>query len=405
MAPRQVSPTVLLLLFCAAGCLTLGSILMLGPLLVALAHEFHTSVAVAGQLVAATAITWGMTALLAGPVSDTYGRRLMLLTGVLLMAVGLLGSALAWNYVSLFAFRLLTGVGGALVPPNLIATLPDILPPARRGQAMGWLVSATGGVAAGGVPLVAFLLEVGGWRLPFYVMGVGALGIWILFWTWLPQSSRQPGQSLAFFSRYRAVGAHATFWYVLAVNALQQMVFVGMLSYLATHLMQTYHLPAGATALPLALAGSGVIVGGFLGGRVAGHPHRVAWFALSCVGGGLLAALVFTARVSPWVSVALAGGAAGLVRISSTVTPMVLMEWAGESRTTATGLFAVSNQMGVFGGPSVGGLALALGGFSMVGWLWLGVGVVAAAVVRLKVQDSAAFLAQMALRQGKMAPE
>ena len=348
---------------------------------------------------------WGMTALLAGPVSDTYGRRLMLLTGLLLMAVGLLGSALAWHYGVLFAFRLLTGVGGALVPPNLIATLPDILPPARRSKAMGCLVSATGGVAAGGVPLVAFLLDVGGWRLPFYLMGAGALGLWILFWTWLPPSPRQPGQALAFFSRYREAGAYTTFWYVLAANTLQQMIFVGMLSYLATHLMQTYHLPAGATALPLALAGSGVIVGGFLGGRVADHPRRVAWFALSCVGGGLLAALVFTARVSPWVSVTLAGGAAGLVRISSTVTPMVLMEWAGGSRTTATGLFAVSNQMGVFGGPSIGGLMLALGGFPMVGWLWLVVGVIAAAVVCLKVQDSAAFLAQMALRQGKMLPE
>jgi hypothetical protein len=52
MAPRQASPTALLLLLSAASFLTLVSVLMLGPLLVALAHEFQTSVAIVGQLAA-----------------------------------------------------------------------------------------------------------------------------------------------------------------------------------------------------------------------------------------------------------------------------------------------------------------------------------------------------------------
>ena len=275
MAPRQVSPTVLLILLSTAVFLTLVSVLMLGPLLVGLAHEFQTSVAIVGQLVAATAITWGITAPLAGPVSDAYGRRRMLLTGLLLMALGILGAVLAWNYASLLAFRLLTGVGAALVPPNSIAMLADVFPPAGRGKAIGWLFSATGVSAAFGVPLVAILFEAGGWRLPFYVMGTASLGVWILCWVWLPRSPRQPGQPLAFFSHYREVGAHVTVWYVLAANALQRIVFFGMFTYLAAHLIQSYHMQAGDTALPLAFAGSGAIVGGFLGGQLADHCHRV----------------------------------------------------------------------------------------------------------------------------------
>jgi predicted MFS family arabinose efflux permease len=62
---------MLLLLLCGTGFLTLVSALMLGPLLVTLADEFQTSVAIVGQLVSATAITWGIIAPLAGPVSDT----------------------------------------------------------------------------------------------------------------------------------------------------------------------------------------------------------------------------------------------------------------------------------------------------------------------------------------------
>jgi hypothetical protein len=97
MVLHQASPTWLLIVLSAATLPTALSVMMLGPLLVALAHEFQTSVAVAGQLAAATAITWGITAPLVGPVSDVYGRRPMLLTGLLLMAAGTLGSALAWD--------------------------------------------------------------------------------------------------------------------------------------------------------------------------------------------------------------------------------------------------------------------------------------------------------------------
>lgn len=86
--------------------------LMLTPLLIALAAEFHISTAVAGQLATATYITWGLVAPLVGPISDTYGRRPVALLGLSLMALGILGSVLAWNYESLFACRLLTGMGG-----------------------------------------------------------------------------------------------------------------------------------------------------------------------------------------------------------------------------------------------------------------------------------------------------
>lgn len=260
MAPRQTSPTVLLILLATAGgFLPTLSVLMLGPLLVDLAHEFQTSVAIVGQFATATALTWGLTAPLAGPVSDAYGRQLMLLTGLLLLAVGLLGSALARNYGSLLVCRLLTGGGAALVAPTCIALLADIFPPTGRGKAIGWLLTANGVGVALGVPLVAWLLGIGGWRLPFYVLGTAALGIWVVVWVWCPRSPGQPSLCLAFFSHYREVGAHVTFWYVLAANALQQMVFFGLFAYLAAYLIQTYHMPAGDTALPLALAGGGAL--------------------------------------------------------------------------------------------------------------------------------------------------
>ena len=377
------------------------SVLMLWPLLVDLASHLQTSVASVGQLGGAIAIAWAITAPLAGPVSDIYGRRRLLLTGLMLMGLGVLASGIAWYYSSLLAFRLLTGVGAAMIPPNCFAAVADIFPLERRGKALGWLVSATGVSAALGVAMVAFLSSTGGWRLPFYAIGTISLVVWALLWVWFPQIQRQPGQSLSFISHYREVGSSATIWYLFGANALLQMAFFGVFSYLAANLIQTYDLAAGETVLPLALAGLGVIAGGFIGGRIARHRRRLAWLAVASLICGLMAALLYSAPVSLWLTVAVAFGVGSMATISWAVLPTLLMELAGSSRTTATGMFATSNQVGVFGGAWIGGAMLALGGFPMVGFFCLGAAVAGSAVVLLKVRDSPEFLERIAKPEGR----
>jgi predicted MFS family arabinose efflux permease len=205
---------------------------------------------------------------------------------------------------------------------------------------------------------------------------------------WFPTS--QAGHTGSFAAHFQAVGVQAALWFVLAANCLQVMAFIGMSSYLTAYLMHTYHLSAGATALPLIVAGLGVIAGSLVGGRVAGQASRVTVVALAFVGGGLGAALVFMTDVSPWVTVMFAFGVASLLPLSWPVTAVLLTELAGQSRATATGLFAVSNQLGAVGGASLGGVMLVLGGFPLVGMFCLVTAVLAAGVIRGKVYRTVA---------------
>jgi DHA1 family inner membrane transport protein len=384
---RRLSPTVLLIFLAAAVFLENSAGMMLGPLLVALADEFHTSVAVAGQLAAATAVTGALTALLAGPLSDRYGRRLMLLLGLLLLALGSLTSALAWDYRVLLACRLLTGVGVVMITPNGLALVADHFPPQRRGKASGWIISANGVGAALGGPLVALLAAAGGWRLPFAVLGGCLLLLAVLVWRWFPGS--QGGEVMSYLAHLRAVGAKPRLWWLLAANCLQVIAFMSMFTYLAAYLMDRFALPLGATALPLMLAGLGFAVAGLLGGRVAGHPQRLTVVAFAYVAGGLVAALLFTMPLSPWFSVALACGVATLLLLAWPVTAVLLTDLAGSSKATATGLFAVSNQLGILGGATLGGLMLAWGGFPVLGFFCLATAVLAAVVIRIAVQEPA----------------
>jgi len=365
--------------------------LMLGPLLVALADDFGTSIAVAGQLAAAAFITWGITAPLVGPISDTYGRRPVLLIGLLLMALGVLGSGAAWSYGSLLALRLITGVGSAMLPPTIMAALADNLPPEKLGKAVGFISGSSWVGVAVGVPAIALLGYIGGWRLPFYITGGLSLAIWVPLWLWLPSGQRRPGQSIDLFNRFKVIGRQSAPWYVLVANATQQVALIGLVTYFAAYMMESYGWDEANTALGLALLGVGAVIGSFAGGFIAGRARRLDWLATISLIGGVVAALLFALDASAWAVIAMAFVASVLVSVSMPVLLTLIMHLAGQSQGTAGGMFATSNQVGSVVGASAGGLMLSLGGFPAVGLLCLAATVLSASMVGLRMRRSPAF--------------
>ena len=377
--------------FAAAVFLVRASMLMLGPLLVELATDFDTSIAVAGQLAAATFITWGITAPLVGPISDTYGRRPVLLIGLLLMALGILGSGAAWSYGSLLATRLTTGVGSAMLPPTIMAALADTLPPEKVGKAVGFITASSWVGVALGLPVIALLGYVGGWRLPFYITGGLSLALWVPLWLRLPSGQRRLGQSLNLFNRFKDIGRQSASWHVLIANSAQQAVLIGLTTYFAAYMIESHGWDEANTAPGLALIGVGAVIGSFAGGSIAGRARRLDWLVGINLIGGVVVGLLFALDVSGWVVVAMAFVASTLVSISMPVLMTMIMHLAGESRGTAGGMFSTSNQFGGVVGASAGGLMLSLGGFQAVGFLYLVAAVLSAAVIGFMMRRSAAF--------------
>jgi len=387
---RGVSSSTLLS-FAAAAFMVRAVMLMLGPLLVALADDFGTSIAVAGQLAAATFITWGITAPLVGPISDTYGRRPVLLIGVLLMALGVLGSGAAWSYGSLMATRLITGVGSAMLPPTIMAALADNLPPEKVGKAVGFITASSWVGLALGVPAIALLGYIGGWRLPFYITGGLSLALWVMLWFWLPRSSRRSDQGIDLLNRFKVIGRQSAPWYVLIANFTQQMALFGLMTYFAAHMMESYGWDEASTAAGLALLGVGAVIGSFAGGFIAGRARRLDWLAAISLAGGVVAGLLFALGASAWIVVAMAFVASVLVSVSMPVMLTLIMHLAGQSRGTAGGMLSTSNQFGSLVGASAGGLMLSLGGFPAVGLLCLVATVLSASVVGLRMRRSPVF--------------
>lgn len=101
---------------------------------------------------AALLFTWGV-------LGDRYGRKRILLTGLVLFAVGSALSAIAADPLQLIGFRALMGVGGAAVLPVTLAIITVVFPPHERGRAIGMWAGAVGAAVALGPVLGGILLE------------------------------------------------------------------------------------------------------------------------------------------------------------------------------------------------------------------------------------------------------
>jgi EmrB/QacA subfamily drug resistance transporter len=117
---------------------------------------------------------------LAGKLGDRLGRRPLILAGLASFGLVSLGAALAPSLAVLIAFRVAQAVTGALVFPNAIALVRELLPEERRGTVFGIIGSAIGLAAAGGPPLGGVLVALGGWRAIFLVnLPWVAVAIWL----------------------------------------------------------------------------------------------------------------------------------------------------------------------------------------------------------------------------------
>ncbi len=121
-------------------------------------------------------------------LSETKGRKLLYLAGyalfILASAVCGMVSDLRW----LIVFRVVQGIGGALLGANSITILVKAAGPVRRGRAMGLFAAAQAiGISAG--PVVGgLILQTFGWRWIFLVsVPCGLAGV-VLGWLALPQT-------------------------------------------------------------------------------------------------------------------------------------------------------------------------------------------------------------------------
>lgn len=160
------------------------------PLLPFYAEKLGADAVSVGALISLFALAQLATAPLWGKLSDRYGRRPMILAGLLVSAVAYIvfeGATTVWL---LSVSRLVQGAGAGTVGV-VQAYLTDSVPARERAKALGWLTAATSaGVMVG--PAIGSLSAAYGWIGPGYLAAGFCVLNFLFAWWWLPESARRP---------------------------------------------------------------------------------------------------------------------------------------------------------------------------------------------------------------------
>lgn len=123
-----------------------------------------------------------------GRAADMVGRKLLYTYGFLAFIVGSALCGLAPDLAALIGFRVLQGLGAAMLQANSVAIIVSAMPADKLGRGIGVQGAAQALGLALGPGVGGLLIAAGGWRLIFFVnVPVGLLGV-ALGWFLIPRS-------------------------------------------------------------------------------------------------------------------------------------------------------------------------------------------------------------------------
>ena len=173
-----------------------------------------------GILAAGLSFSWAIAAFFVGALSDSLGKRkLLLVIATLAFSLCSFISGLATSFLFLFAARLLMGAAEGGVMPISHAMVASEVNPERRGLAQGVaqnLGSNLLGSFAAPVVLVAFA-QMFSWREAFYLAAVPGIVSAVLIWFLL----KEPANFQTERKERRGFGSAAADWFAAILEAMQ----------------------------------------------------------------------------------------------------------------------------------------------------------------------------------------
>ena len=117
--------------------ISIAGIAMVSPLLSVFAQDMGASGIWLGLAFSGFAISQIPLMLIIGRLSDRFGKRLFLCLGLLIFAIAAAGYFWSPSYKELVFFRVISGVGSAMVIPTAYAYVGELAPRGHEGRYMG----------------------------------------------------------------------------------------------------------------------------------------------------------------------------------------------------------------------------------------------------------------------------
>ena len=335
------------------------------PILPLLSREFHVAPATAGLTISVVVLMIALVSSAYGSLSDAVGRKPVMVTSCVLLAVPTLLCALATSFHMLLVFRAFQGLLMPGVTAVAVAFIGDSFSEADLGPKVGgWIAASVAGGLLGRV-LSGLLAAATNWRVPFLFFGfltlVGAAAIG----RGLPSGQGIPGVRLA--HAYRGMFGHFRNRRLIGAFLIGGGVFfcfIGVFTYLPYYLTAApFHLSTALVSSVYLVYIAGVFTS-LASGRLSRRIGRRAVMAagLAIASAGVLGTLVQTL---PAIVVSLVVLCVGMFTVQSTAPAFVNANARG-AKGAAGSLYVTFYYVGA-------SLGSALPGFAWQAWGWPGV--------------------------------
>jgi DHA1 family bicyclomycin/chloramphenicol resistance-like MFS transporter len=293
--------------------LLLGALVAFGPLAIDLYLPALPAIA-AGLSASAEAVQASITVFLAGfavgmlfygPISDRYGRRAVMLSGIALFSVASLACMLATAVGQLIVARFIQALGGGAASVLARAVVRDVYSPTEAIRKLSLMAMVTAMAPLLAPVLGSALLDGFGWRGTFAAVVIwGGLSLFVV-WRSLPETlpPERRGQ-LSLRMAFAAYGRFAGDPLALGLLLAGGMSFAAMFAYITAspfYFITLHQLSPAAYSLLFAANALGIFFANFLNSRLIKKRGAAAMAGLGSVSGLLGAVVLWFSTGGDWL--------------------------------------------------------------------------------------------------------
>ncbi len=264
---------------------------MILPSLPAISDALRADYALISLSVACYAIATALTELVAGTLSDRFGRKPVILASVILFTIASVGCALATNLATFLIFRAMQASIAACFSVVLVIVKDDYGVHSATSKIgylqAGWALAPMLGPSLGGV-----LDDVFGWQASFVLLALlGLIALLVTVWEIKPGTPQPTIATQSLWAPYRRLLGTARFWgYVICMAMSTGTLYI----FLTGAPLVTGSLVNGSSTwlgVYMGLVPVGFIVGSFMVGRFSAQsqPNTLLILGrlLTCMGLGI----------------------------------------------------------------------------------------------------------------------
>jgi len=294
MAPVAPGWYVLAVLSLLMGFASISTDLYL-PAMPVMSRSLHASAGMLEWTISGYLIGFSSGQLLWGPISDRYGRRLAIGSGLILFIIGSAGCALSNDALTLIGWRIVQALGACASVALSRAMVRDLYQGTMAAQMLSTLITVMAVMPLVGPLVGGQIVTLFGWRAIFWllvVVGLLTLGALYTIPETLPVHSRNPETLGRALLRYVELLKNRRLLGYLGAGGF---LYAGMFAYVAGTpfvYIDYYHVPARFYGLLFALGIIGIMLANMMNRSLVGRfgYDRVLFFGtLAATGSGMVA--------------------------------------------------------------------------------------------------------------------